>query len=247
MAEESGHTGRAQRNFTIVPNGALAADINPTALKVYIALRSYLRPDYPCFPHVSTVCERFNIPERSFTAALKELQDAGLLRVKKVTYSGGFRRANEYFFPDVDDPADVILPIGLANIATPDPADIATPESTLFAGPEEEEKVQEEKVKKTGRANARTTTLPASFAIDEQMVAWANTVIHGVDLNRITEAFKNHHLAKGSKFVDWRRAWQNWVLNEVKFAAQRSTAPTTAQPRIYSAPIVPPDDPRWDD
>lgn len=36
------------------------------------------------------------------------------------------------------------------------------------------------------------------------------------------ERFENHHRAKGSTFVDWRRAWWTWASRERDYAPTRS-------------------------
>lgn len=137
--EEQQPTGHAQRNFTIIPNGILLADIQPSSLKVYMALRSYLRPGHPTFPKAESVCTAFRIPRRTFAAALKELQDAGLLVVGKRSYAGGMRRTNVYFFPDVDD-----IPRRADTALSPDTTD-DTQQSANLASLKEEEKAEEEK------------------------------------------------------------------------------------------------------
>jgi hypothetical protein len=38
-----------------------------------------------------------------------------------------------------------------------------------------------------------------------------------LDVDDTFAAFKDHHLARGSLFKDWRAAWRNWVRNAKKF------------------------------
>lgn len=33
--------------------------------------------------------------------------------------------------------------------------------------------------------------------------------------------FKDHHRAKGSRFVDWDAAWRTWIRHAVEFAERR--------------------------
>jgi hypothetical protein len=78
--EDTGATVHMARGFTQIPNGVLRADISTTALKVYMAIRSYGRGSEPsAFPKRETVCEEFHISPRSFSAAIKELQGERLL------------------------------------------------------------------------------------------------------------------------------------------------------------------------
>lgn len=205
-------SGSAQRNFTIVPNGVLAADINASALKVYLALRSYLRPGHNTFPHGDTVCEQYNIPKRTFAAALKELQAAGLLVIEKKSWAGGMRRSNSYFFPDVDDPA--ILQTQSADIALREGADSAHRNDADSALPIEVEKVEKEKVVRLAH------NLPDTFTVTEEMLTWARDKVPVAFGNVVleTEKFKAWHTSKGNKFKDWPAAWRNWMLNTQAYA-----------------------------
>lgn len=40
----------------------------------------------------------------------------------------------------------------------------------------------------------------------------------GFDVNALFEHFSSHHQAKGSRFVDWSRAFDTWIINQQKFA-----------------------------
>jgi hypothetical protein len=223
--EPSMHTGRAERNFTVVPNGAIGADISASAFKVYVALRSYLRPGHATFPHVATVCEQYNIAPRTFAAALKELQAAGLLVINKRSYASGFRKANEYYFPDIPD----LLHIGTADIAVPDTADSAVPGTADIAVPKEEEKLEEEKGFNGGLFEAPAAVenrganlapqvrrialpLPDNFTVTAEMIEWAVANAPLVQASE-TEKFKDYHRAKGTRFKDWPAAWRNWMRN----------------------------------
>jgi hypothetical protein len=61
------------------------------------------------------------------------------------------------------------------------------------------------------------TTLPDDFAVTAEMRAWAAEKVPSVDLAWQTEQFRDHHEGKGSKFVDWRKAWQTWMRNAAKW------------------------------
>ena len=39
---------------------------------------------------------------------------------------------------------------------------------------------------------------------------------------RMFEDFKNNHISKGNKFVDWVAAWQTWCRNDAKYNKQKS-------------------------
>lgn len=46
----------------------------------------------------------------------------------------------------------------------------------------------------------------------------------GLLINDLVEHFRDHHISKGSKMVDWDAAFRNWIRNAVKF-----NKPTTQQ------------------
>lgn len=53
---------------------------------------------------------------------------------------------------------------------------------------------------------------------------WKPTTAHiekalslGLDVNAEAEAFKNHHGARGTKFVDWGKAFTNWLTKAKEF------------------------------
>lgn len=58
---------------------------------------------------------------------------------------------------------------------------------------------------------------PEDFALDEEMAAYSRKHLPAIRPQTIFENFKNHHLAKGSQFADWRAAFRTWVGNEVKW------------------------------
>lgn len=58
---------------------------------------------------------------------------------------------------------------------------------------------------------------PEDFALDEELAAYCRAKLPAINPKVIFENFKNHHLAKGTQFADWRAAFRTWVGNEVKW------------------------------
>lgn len=50
-------------------------------------------------------------------------------------------------------------------------------------------------------------------------------------IEAMAESFRDHHSAKGTKFVDWSAAWRNWVRNEIKFNGKPSGDGNDERPR----------------
>lgn len=62
----------------------------------------------------------------------------------------------------------------------------------------------------------KATQWPKGLELTDAMVDWANN--RGL-LNAAEEweAFEDYHKSKGTKFVDWERAWHTWIRNSIKW------------------------------
>jgi hypothetical protein len=71
------------------------------------------------------------------------------------------------------------------------------------------------------RANGKVCT---SFPEGWDVEPWMLDLCKGFDLNPHAEFadFKNHHLAKGSRFKSWPHAFRTWVSRSVKLREQRA-------------------------
>lgn len=67
----------------------------------------------------------------------------------------------------------------------------------------------------------KKTTAPEHMDITARMRAWADENTPGLNLELETLKFLNYHGAKGSKFIDWVKAWRNWMINALQFAEER--------------------------
>lgn len=79
---------------------------------------------------------------------------------------------------------------------------------------------------------SKRTRAPETFEVTADLRSWA--VENGIeaDLEAETQQFLDHHGAKGSLMVDWRRSWYTWMRNTKRFAP-------TARGRLS---VVPPPD-----
>jgi hypothetical protein len=79
----------------------------------------------------------------------------------------------------------------------------------------------------------RKSSCPKAFPVTEAMSAWARENKITADLQEQTARFLDHHASKGSTFVDWTRAWQNWMRN-AKDWAKPAPEPGTFVPAGYA-------------
>lgn len=79
------------------------------------------------------------------------------------------------------------------------------------------------------------TSWPEGFSPTAKLQNYACS--HGVLAHEVItmwEHFENHHKAKGSRFLDWERAWYTWVQNSRRLGApngQRETSETNRRTR----------------
>jgi hypothetical protein len=81
------------------------------------------------------------------------------------------------------------------------------------------EKRREEK---KDSARKRASSIPEGFAPNENGVRLAGEA--GLDLPRELAGFRDHHTAKGSRFLDWQAAWRTWVGHAVNFGRGKPVA-----------------------
>jgi hypothetical protein len=63
-----------------------------------------------------------------------------------------------------------------------------------------------------------TTPFPEDFEMTEPLKAWC--LGQGVaDPTPYFDAFRDHHTAKGSRFIDWTAAFRTWIRNRNRFGA----------------------------
>jgi hypothetical protein len=78
----------------------------------------------------------------------------------------------------------------------------------------------------------RKSSCPKDFPITDAMAAWAKENNIKADLREQTARFLDHHGSKGSTFVDWTRAWQNWMRNSKDWAKPQAD-PNAIVPAMY--------------
>jgi hypothetical protein len=101
-----------------------------------------------------------------------------------------------------------VTPLFRVNAAQADPLPTTTATTTATSSNEE---------KKISAPN-RKSSCPKSFPVTDAMAAWARENNINADLREQTARFLDHHASKGSTFVDWTRAWQNWMRNAKDWA-----------------------------
>lgn len=82
-------------------------------------------------------------------------------------------------------------------------------------------------------AAKRATSWPEGFVLNEKLTQYAKQRgLAAMAVSSEWEHFENHHRAKGSRFVDWERAWYTWVHRAAKGGMNGQTHRESAAERI---------------
>jgi len=71
------------------------------------------------------------------------------------------------------------------------------------------------------RRAQQSSQLRDGWMPSERALLWANSTFPNVNWPAETEKFRDHHLAKGSRFKDWDRAWQKWIRQADEWRVSR--------------------------
>lgn len=223
--------------FVQLPRGVLRdAEISLAARLTYALLLDFYWEVRGCFPGRAKLSERAGCSIQSMDLYLAELKRRGWISVRQ----RGLGKTNKYTLHAIRKEVSESQPV---RNQESQPA--RTPESqsapTLESQPVRtnlEKDTNTEIIKnppatsslapqgRPKRPRPVKTTFPKDFGVTVEMTAWA--VSKGVMAERIpaeTEAFRLYHESKGSQFVDWRKAWQTWMGNAVKFDSKRIVRP----------------------
>lgn len=173
---------------------------------------------------VPTVAQRTQLSRSATIGAMRRLADQGLIE-RSVRYRNGDPgqgrtsdgvRLRMAPVQDLDGP-----PVQDLHEARPDAGPAPSKVRTLIVN----EPINEpDSSSARGARKASAVGVPSSFP-DETALTWAGQVFTAdmVALDPADEAerFRDHHTAKGSRFVDWNAAWRTWVRNAVRFARER--------------------------
>lgn len=77
------------------------------------------------------------------------------------------------------------------------------------------------------KKGANRTGMPKDFAVSDEMRAQALKAVPGLDVDHETSKFQLHAEANGSKYVNWKSAWLNWMLNAPRMGGKIDAIPVT--------------------
>lgn len=81
------------------------------------------------------------------------------------------------------------------------------------------------------------TVFPQQFLITDEMREWCRNQ-RITDPDDHVDAFRDYHIAKGSRFTDWQAAFRTWIRNSIRFNSGLQGQKNKA-PDLYAIPSRP--------
>lgn len=182
------------QRFAIVPAWLLREAGN--VVKLYAILDRYANRGRRLWPGQAELAERMGCSDRTVRTLLTRLEEIGALKEEKRRWNG----TTVY----------TLLPVRPETSFQSEPTD-RKPASALSGSQLPPNESHEREPQKIARA------IPPDFAVTPAQRAWAADRLPALDVDAETEAFKDHHAAKGTTFKDWDAAWRNWMRRAVTF------------------------------
>jgi hypothetical protein len=179
-------------------NWALELPIPPTPKLVLVVIADYADDRGYAFPGADTIARRASISARTLTRVLADLETHGYLERERRSLANGNRTSDGYrLLPEETSRQNGVL-------SRRQNQGDKTPTVASVGEPSVEPSV-------TTQARGRASRMPEGMTWDNSHSLKASA--RGVDVEVEFQKFTDYHLAKGSTFVDWGRAFHTWLNN----------------------------------
>lgn len=195
-----------------------------TELLVLLALADFSDDAGRCFPSMASIARKARFTERGARGVVRRLEAAGWLTVQ---VNGGRGGANRYQIaranPEPETRNDK------PGTSCPPERDDTKPGTSLHktrnhASAEPSRTIrnrQKELPIGSSRARARKpeVPIPEDWTPSEKNLSDAyDRQFTDEEIRNEAAQFRDHHLARGTRFRDWDAAWRTWLANARKFA-----------------------------
>lgn len=189
-----------------------------------------------CFPSYNHIAEECGLTRRSVIEHVGKAADRGYLAVDLRRRENGTSTSNLYrpTMPGGGEPSSLGSDPSSPGGGEPSSPHLSTHSSNTTSNSPCVPQPETNQKKAPPRAKPLSTLEQALGDCARCPDEWANSVAdkHGLDqltIDREWDKFANHHIGKGSRWADWRRAWLNWCSNVQDFATRgRGPAPQGA-------------------
>lgn len=172
---------------------------NPLRKLVLIKLADNANDEGECWPSYQHIADQCEVSRSTVKSHIRALEDMGLLK-REFRRKGELNQSNVFYL-------------------TLDNAQQIPPESG-GAGADPRTYHSFEPVKEPLERKKKPSSMPEGFSPSASHQKMAEEF--GISLQDEFDKFTDHHLSKGSKFIDWSRALNTWLRNAKGFQKSRA-------------------------
>lgn len=187
---------------------------NPLRKLVLIKLADNANDEGECWPSYQHIADQCEVSRSTVKSHIRALEDMGLLK-REFRRKGELNQSN-VFYLTLDNAQQIPPESGGAG------ADRGGAGADLGCGAGADPRTYHsfEPVKEPLERKKKPSSMPEGFSPSASHQKMAEEF--GISLQDEFDKFTDHHLSKGSKFIDWSRALNTWLRNARGFQKSRS-------------------------
>ncbi|EIE9225633.1 helix-turn-helix domain-containing protein [Salmonella enterica] len=187
---------------------------NPLRKLVLIKLADNANDEGECWPSYQHIADQCEVSRSTVKSHIRALEDMGLLK-REFRRKGELNQSN-VFYLTLDNAQQIPPESGGAG------ADRGGAGADLGGGAGADPRTYHsfEPVKEPLERKKKPSSMPEGFSPSASHQKMAEEF--GISLQDEFDRFTDHHLSKGSKFIDWSRALNTWLRNARGFQKSRA-------------------------
>ncbi|MDJ69655.1 helix-turn-helix domain-containing protein [Salmonella enterica subsp. enterica serovar Saintpaul] len=179
---------------------------NPLRKLVLIKLADNANDEGECWPSYQHIADQCEVSRSTVKSHIRALEDMGLLK-REFRRKGELNQSNVFY-----------LTLDNAQQIPPESGGEGADRGGAGADPRTYHSF--EPVKEPLERKKKPSSMPEGFSPSASHQKMAEEF--GISLQDEFDKFTDHHLSKGSKFIDWSRALNTWLRNARGFQKSRS-------------------------
>ncbi|EFP4754985.1 helix-turn-helix domain-containing protein [Salmonella enterica] len=179
---------------------------NPLRKLVLIKLADNANDEGECWPSYQHIADQCEVSRSTAKSHIRALEDMGLLK-REFRRKGELNQSNVFY-----------LTLDNAQQIPPESGGAGADRGGAGADPRTYHSF--EPVKEPLERKKKPSSMPEGFSPSASHQKMAEEF--GISLQDEFDKFTDHHLSKGSKFIDWSRALNTWLRNARGFQKSRA-------------------------
>jgi hypothetical protein len=201
--------------FSIVPEWVLDRGLSSTALKLYIVLARFADWDTGiAFPARDTLADRMGCTEKTVDRVVKELVESECIE----KWSRGRYQSAQYRVFQVD-PRGTKMSTEKTKMSGEGTKMSSRSDKNVHLTITNEQEPLEQKPFNVGKPR-KPKLVADDYQPSDRITAGFDEQYPGLILDVELEKFRDHHMAVGSDFKDWDRAFRKWLRNALQWSPE---------------------------